>query len=62
MWLLSAFALTSAIAQPIMGRLADRFGPRRVLLAGLFIVGVTGFAAAWAPSFAVLVCPPRRLR
>lgn len=54
-WLLSAFALTSAIAQPIMGRLAQRFGPGRVLLAGLFIVGATGLAAAWAPSFEFLV-------
>lgn len=54
-WLLSSSALTSALAQPVTGVLADRFGPRRVLLAGLLVVGVSSLAAAKAPSFGSLV-------
>jgi MFS family permease len=34
-WLIAGLYLTSAIAQPTMGRLADLFGPRRVYLFSL---------------------------
>jgi MFS family permease len=36
--LISSLYLTSAIAQPTAGRLAEQFGPRRVFLAGILIV------------------------
>jgi MFS family permease len=41
-WLVAALYLASAIAQPTMGKLADRFGPKKVFLTGLVIVGVAG--------------------
>ena len=41
-WLVAALYLASAIAQPTMGKLADRFGPKKVFLAGLVVVGVAG--------------------
>jgi MFS family permease len=41
-WLVAALYLASAIAQPTMGKLADRFGPKKVFLVGLVIVGVAG--------------------
>ena len=36
---LSLVALVSAVAYPIVGRLADRFGPRRLILLGLLGAG-----------------------
>ncbi len=54
-WLVGALYLASAIAQPVMGRIADRFGPRRVYLAGLLAVGLAGLAGLWVPSLGYLV-------
>src|SRR6266511_4100659 len=47
-WLLSGFYLTACVGQPLMGRIADRFGPRRVYCTGLAVVFVTGVLAAVA--------------
>src|SRR4029434_9862244 len=41
-WLLTVFALASAIGHPLAGFLADRFGSRRVLVTGLVVTGVGG--------------------
>src|SRR6266516_4550972 len=52
-WLISSFYLAASVAQPLMGRLADRFGPRRVYATGLVIVGATGvlvLALRWLPA------------
>src|SRR5262249_31214796 len=54
-WLLSAFAAASALGHPLPGALADRLGPRRVLAAGLVMAGLSSLAAAYAPSFPLLV-------
>jgi MFS family permease len=53
--LLSSFALAAAIAQPLMGRFSDLFGPRRVFCTGLLVVGVTSALAPLAPAFGWLV-------
>src|SRR5215475_4138136 len=54
-WLLSGFALAAAVAQPLMGRFADLFGPRRVFCTGLLVVGVASALAPLAPAFGWLV-------
>src|ERR1700689_2866475 len=54
-WLIAGLYLTSAVAQPTMGRLADLFGPRRVYLISLLLVALSGIVGALAPSLAVLV-------
>ncbi len=54
-WLVSAFALASAVGHPLAGCLADALGPRRVLVAGLVIAGASGLAASYAVTFPVLV-------
>ena len=54
-WLVAALYLACAIAQPLMGQLADRLGARRVELAGLALVGMAGPAGALAPSLGMLV-------
>ncbi|MBO0686307.1 MAG: MFS transporter, partial [Candidatus Dormibacteraeota bacterium] len=54
-WLVSGFYLAAAASQPLEGRLADRFGPRRVYCAGLVLVVLTGAAAPFVPGFGWLV-------
>ncbi|WP_162795613.1 MFS transporter [Nonomuraea lactucae] len=54
-WLAAGFYLTAVLAPPLMGTLADRFGPRTVFCAGLTVIALTGALAAAAPSFPVLV-------
>jgi len=54
-WLLSGFALAAAVAQPLMGRFADLFGPRRVFCTGLLVVGVASVLAPLAPAFGWLI-------
>jgi MFS family permease len=54
-WLISGFYLAACVSQPLLGRIADQYGPRRVFLAGLLIVGVTAIAALAAPGFWWLV-------
>jgi nicotinamidase-related amidase/predicted MFS family arabinose efflux permease len=53
--LISCLYLTSAIAQPTAGRLAEEFGPRRVFLAGIAIVLAGGLLGGVADSLSTLV-------
>lgn len=54
-WLLSGFALAAGVAQPVMGRFADLFGPRRIFCTGLLVVGVASVLAPLAPAFGWLI-------
>lgn len=54
-WLVSALYVATAIGQPLVGRLVDVFGPRRLFLAGTVLAGVAGLIGVLAPSVAVLV-------
>lgn len=54
-WVISAFYLAASIGQPLMGRFADRFGPRRVFAAGMVLVAIAALMAPFSPSFWVLV-------
>lgn len=54
-WLVSSFYLAAAVGQPLMGRLADLIGPRRIFCLGLVLVGITGLLSPWAPAFGWLV-------
>lgn len=53
-WVVTSFYLASAAGQPVMGRLADRFGPRRMFMLGMALVAVTCVLAPLAPNFALL--------
>lgn len=59
-WVITVFYLASAAGQPLMGRLADRFGPRRLFLFGMIVVVVVCALTPFAPSFA-FVCVGRVL-
>nr|WP_234434263.1 MFS transporter [Streptomyces sp. NRRL F-5126] len=50
-WLISVLYLASAVAQPVLGKLADSLGPRRVFLGGLLVVLASGLVGTLAPSF-----------
>jgi MFS family permease len=53
--LISSLYLTSAIAQPAAGRLAEEFGPRRVFLAGILIVLTGGILGGLGQNLPTLL-------
>jgi len=48
-WVLTAFLVAAAVTTPILGKLGDQFGKKRMLLISLaiFLAGCIGAAAAW---------------
>jgi MFS family permease len=54
-WLVSALYLATATGQPVVGRLVDRYGPRRLYLFSTALVGVAGLLGLFAPSLGVLI-------
>jgi MFS family permease len=54
-WLISAYLIAMAVAQPLGGRLSDQLGRVRVYRAGLVAFLICSLAATLAPNFAVLV-------
>jgi MFS family permease len=54
-WLVSALYLATATGQPVVGRLVDTYGPRRLFLAGAALVGVAGVLGTLAPGLGVLI-------
>lgn len=54
-WLVSALYLATAVGQPVIGRLVDMYGPRRLYLIGTALVGIAGLMGALAPSLGVLI-------
>jgi len=54
-WLVSALYLATAVGQPVIGRLVDMHGPRRLYLIGTALVGIAGVMGALAPSLGVLI-------
>ncbi|MET9486309.1 MFS transporter [Nocardia sp. NPDC006630] len=54
-WLVSALYLATAIGQPVVGRLVDLYGPRRLYLAGATLTGIAGIMGVLAPDLLVLV-------
>jgi MFS family permease len=54
-WLVSALYLATAVGQPLVGRLIDIYGPRRVFLPATALVGLAGVIGAAAPDLAVLI-------
>jgi MFS family permease len=53
--LVTALYLASAIAQPTAGKAAEVFGPRRVFLAGVALVGVGGLVGGFAQDLITLL-------
>lgn len=54
-WLISGLYLATAVGQPVVGRLIDTHGPRRLFLPATALVGLAGVVGTVAPNLAVLV-------
>ncbi|MGW7442854.1 MFS transporter [Kitasatospora sp. NPDC054795] len=54
-WLVTALYLATAVGQPVIGRLVDTHGPRRLYLAGTALVGLAGLLGAFAPTLGLLI-------
>ncbi|MFF2079762.1 MFS transporter [Kitasatospora sp. NPDC058162] len=54
-WLVSGLYLATAVGQPVIGRLVDTYGPRRLYLAGTALVGLAGLVGALAPTLGLLI-------
>jgi MFS family permease len=54
-WLVTATLVAAAVSAPVMGRLGDMHGKRRVLLAALVIVTLGSALGAVAPNVGVLI-------
>ncbi|HEY0237511.1 MAG TPA: MFS transporter, partial [Friedmanniella sp.] len=54
-WLVSGFYVGAAVGQPLMGRLVDQLGARRMFLAGLALVLVASVLTPFVPGFWWLV-------
>ncbi|MER6824683.1 MFS transporter [Streptosporangium sp. NPDC000563] len=54
-WVVTVFYLTACVCQPVLGRVADRVGPRRLFVAGMAVAAVASAVAATATSLPLLV-------
>lgn len=54
-WLVSALYLATSIGQPVVGRLIDLYGPRRLFLVGMSLGGIAGLMGVLAPNLGVLI-------
>jgi EmrB/QacA subfamily drug resistance transporter len=54
-WLVSAYLIAMAVAQPLGGRLGDQLGRSKLFRGGLVAFLILSIAAAFAPTFPLLV-------
>ncbi|RPA02535.1 MFS transporter [Gordonia sp. OPL2] len=54
-WLLTAFLLTGAVTSPVIGRLSDLYGKRRLLLVCVALAAVGCLLSAIAPGYGVMI-------
>src|SRR5437870_5352344 len=54
-WVFSGYLITATTTVPIWGRLADRYGRRRVLLMGIAIFVIASMLCAASPGMAALI-------
>ena len=54
-WVLTGYLVAAAVLTPVMGRLGDMFGKRRMLAVALVLFGAGGAVAAVAPNVWIVV-------
>src|SRR5699024_12208581 len=53
--LISIFYLASAAGQPVMGKLSDMFGAKRLFIAGLVLVAIACLLAPFSVNYGMLL-------
>ncbi|MFE3292758.1 MFS transporter [Rhodococcus sp. NPDC059234] len=54
-WLLTSFLLVGAVTAPLIGKLADMYGKRKLLLACIGVAALGSFICAIASSYAIMI-------
>lgn len=54
-WLISIFYLASSVGQPVMGKLSDMFGAKRLFITGLILVVFACVLAPFSPNYGFLL-------
>lgn len=54
-WVLTAYLLSASVATPIVGRIGDRIGKRRMLVVALAALSIGSLIAALAPGVEVMI-------
>lgn len=54
-WLISIFYLASSAGQPVMGKLSDMFGAKRIFMSGLILVVISCLLAPFSPNYGFLL-------
>lgn len=54
-WMIFVFYIASAVAQPVMGRLSDLFGAKKIFLGGLMVASLSSLLAPLSPSLGWLL-------
>ena len=54
-WVLTAYLLSASVATPIVGRVGDMYGKKRVLVATLVVLALGSLMAALASSIGVMI-------
>ncbi len=54
-WVLTIYSLSQAVAMPIVGKLSDELGRRRMFAAGVLVFGASSVACGIAPNVYVLI-------
>lgn len=54
-WLIATYYVASAVAQPVMGKLGDLFGRKKIFMLGLGLITVSSMLAPLSPGFGWLM-------
>lgn len=54
-WLIASYFIVSAIFLPLIGKLSDTYGRKKIFLFGLLLVGISSFTAPLSPNMPFLL-------
>lgn len=54
-WLIASYFMISAIFLPLIGKLSDHYGRKRIFISGLVLVAISSFTAPLSPNMSVLL-------
>lgn len=54
-WLIASYFMISAIFLPLIGKLSDHYGRKRIFISGLILVAISSFNAPLSPNMPILL-------